>query len=166
MCQLECMRVQPVLHSDRPDRCGWLCAALRDRYPKLQGKYIFGDYGTGRMWALSEANSESGAGADDGATPEWTARELRWGDASECTGALTGAISRRILSFGEDRAGEIYVLTSQSASSAQLDGHVHRIVEPSLRADPSTCAAVAPASCAGEGTCRARRGQRWAPGAS
>ena len=72
-------------------------------YPKLQGKYILGDYVSGRMWALTEPPQSSSAS-------RWEAQELRWGDTTECTGKLTGDISRRILSFGQDRSGELCVM--------------------------------------------------------
>ena len=109
-------------------------------YPKLQGKYIFGDYVSGRIWAISQpAGANANATATAKGSSMWDARELTWGDASVCTGGLTGEIPRGILAFGQDRRGELYILTSRSAKSSEPDGYVHRIIEPTLRADPSQC---------------------------
>ena len=53
--------------------------------PSLAGKYLYGDYCSGRIWA---AQKKFGAGP-------WTATEL-------------GVSAHRISTFGEDEAGEIY----------------------------------------------------------
>jgi glucose/arabinose dehydrogenase len=54
-------------------------------YPQLAGLYFFGDYCSGRMWALSEPSAG-----------QWQMTELP-------------RASIQISSFGEDEAGELYV---------------------------------------------------------
>jgi hypothetical protein len=54
-------------------------------FPDLQGAYLYGDYCSGRIWAL--ARDPSGA---------WVSSEMLHTDLS-------------ISSFGEDNAGELYV---------------------------------------------------------
>lgn len=56
--------------------------------PELRGAYIFGDYGSGRIWALTQHA--------DG----WRKRELL-------------KISENITSFGQDNSGEVYVTVQQ-----------------------------------------------------
>lgn len=56
------------------------------RFADLAGRYIFGDYCTGRIWALWEA-----------APTSWTMAQLT-------------QTSLNISSFGEDQAGELYVV--------------------------------------------------------
>lgn len=67
-----------------------------EAYPALRGAYVYGDYGSGRVWGLRAA---PGAG--------WENREL----------AETGV---SIASFGEDEAGELYVVSVN-------DGTVYRL---------------------------------------
>ncbi len=55
------------------------------QFPTLQGAYLFGDYGTGRIWA--SARDTGGA---------WTTTEMTRFDG-------------QISSFGEDEAGELYL---------------------------------------------------------
>jgi glucose/arabinose dehydrogenase len=56
-------------------------------YPRMRGIYLYGDYCSGRVWGLTR----------DG--PTWTNQEL--------LGTTTG---RAISSFGEDEAGELYLV--------------------------------------------------------
>ena len=63
------------------------------RIPALRGAYVFGDYCSGQVWALVQ---EGGRVTDE--------RELDVGGRSF------------ILSFGEDAAGEIYLLSSNAIS--------------------------------------------------
>lgn len=58
--------------------------------PSLAGQYLFGDYCSGRLWSL---NRQDGA---------WTMKELIRTDL-------------RISSFGEDEAGELYVVDHEGA---------------------------------------------------
>jgi hypothetical protein len=54
--------------------------------PNLRGAYVFGDFGSGRIWMLQDNGSNS-----------WTRTDL----------LSTG---RSISSFGRDQAGELYVV--------------------------------------------------------
>jgi hypothetical protein len=54
-------------------------------YPKLTGLYLFGDYGSGRIWSLDEPSPG-----------EWRMVEL-----TRSSGSLS--------TFGEDEAGELYI---------------------------------------------------------
>ena len=64
--------------------------------PSLTGKYLFGDFGSGRLWTLTETTGGP-----------WEAEQL----------LTTGNIS----SFGEDEAGEVYVV--------DYGGSVRQIIE-------------------------------------
>jgi glucose/arabinose dehydrogenase len=83
--------------------------------PSLEGRYIFGDYhaggfsGNGTLFAAEFANGA------------WTLRELRVGN-------LTGGrVGQYILGFGQDAAGELYVLTSGTGGPTGSTGRVYRI---------------------------------------
>lgn len=54
--------------------------------PSLTGKYLFGDFGSGRLWALTEVSAD-----------QWEVEQL----------LVTGF---NISSFGEDESGEVYVV--------------------------------------------------------
>ncbi len=60
------------------------------KVPKLAGKYLYADYVTGRIWALSYDQASGKATANEEVIPE----------------------SIPVLAFGEDEAGEIYYLTN------------------------------------------------------
>ncbi len=62
------------------------------RFPELQGKYVFGDYETRRIWAADIVSDENG-GAD------------RLGDLVDLVDP-----SVRIVAFGEDTSGELLLL--------------------------------------------------------
>jgi glucose/arabinose dehydrogenase len=64
-------------------------------FPELLGTYLFSDYGSGRIWGLAETNRGT-----------WTRTEL-----------LRSGLS--VSSFGEDEAGEVYVVNHL--------GSIHRI---------------------------------------
>jgi glucose/arabinose dehydrogenase len=68
------------------------------QFPALQGAYVFGDYCSGRMWTLSQANGA------------WTMN-----DAMQ-----TGA---QISSFGEDEAGELYMTDLASGTVYRVTGN-------------------------------------------
>jgi uncharacterized repeat protein (TIGR03806 family) len=70
------------------------------RAPSLVGKYIYGDYVSGRVWALSS----------DGATASGTQAV---GDVSPLTQAL--------VAFGADAQGEVYVV-SHNGTLARIEG--------------------------------------------
>ena len=117
-------------------------------FPNLVGKYIFGDYVSGRVWALTPPTA---TGSDGGLNGVWDRQQLAWGGSDTCTGGgLTGELSTRILSFGQDAQGELYILTSHSANPTIADGAVHMVVDPSHRADPATCVRATEKAPAGQ----------------
>ncbi len=65
------------------------------RYPALQGIYFYADYCTGRLWSLSRRG------------PDWQSSELR----------TTGLA---ISSFGEDEAGELYLVDQAGSAVYRL----------------------------------------------
>ena len=77
--------------------------------PELRGAYLFADFGSARIWALEPRGDHWGAG-------RLRLREIT--AELEPPGPRT---IRRISSFGEDAAGELYLLD-------HLDGEVFRIV--------------------------------------
>lgn len=82
--------------------------------PALQGKYIFGDYGStsgasdGRIMGLEETSPGSGVFTLTQAVPLY--------------GLANPVVGQRILCLGEDEAGEIYVGMKSNAGVLALDG--------------------------------------------
>ncbi|XP_071490818.1 HHIP-like protein 2 [Diadema antillarum] len=101
------------------------------QYPNLQGKYIYGDYPTGKLFELTE----------DLKTGKWSNEQFCLGNSSICTGDLKGSFPPIILSFGEDEAGEIYLLSTASAKTDTNAGVVLKIVDPRKRGNPEKCLA-------------------------
>jgi glucose/arabinose dehydrogenase len=85
--------------------------------PSLAGQYIFGDYST---------SFETPAGrlfvANENAAGTWTRRNLSVNDDE------SGALGSFLLGFGQDLAGEVYVLTTQVGGPTGTTGRVHKIV--------------------------------------
>lgn len=77
------------------------------RYPILRGRYLYADFGSGAVWALVPA----------GQAPTNDPRRHRTAPGTVAVKLLTGTA---IASFGEDRAGELYL--------ASFDGTVYRLV--------------------------------------
>ncbi len=85
--------------------------------PELAGHYIFGDFSTGFIspdGVLFAARKET-----DGT---WKRRSLL------VQGANAGRLGRYLFSFGQDQAGEIYVLSSANFGPTGTTGRVDRIV--------------------------------------
>lgn len=84
----------------------------------LEGEYVFGDWSTsfgtpdGSLFAAHE--NEDGT---------WEMRVLT------VAGDANGRIDKFITSFGEDEDGELYVLTTESASPQGTTGEVFRVIE-------------------------------------
>ncbi|XP_070578938.1 HHIP-like protein 1 isoform X1 [Ptychodera flava] len=97
--------------------------------PNLQGHYIFGDFVNGRLFKLTE-NAQSG---------RWESHNVCMGDESICNNGLIGSYPTKILSFGEDEAGEVYILSTDYESNTHYGGKVMKIVDPSRRGDPEKC---------------------------
>jgi len=68
--------------------------------PQLDGVYLYGDFDTGRVWGLRESGGKAVANAE--------------------VVDLTPATKLNIAAFGEDAAGEVYVLA--------FDGRIHKFV--------------------------------------
>ncbi|HYH57425.1 MAG TPA: PQQ-dependent sugar dehydrogenase [Anseongella sp.] len=75
--------------------------------PELKGRYVFADW-TGPLFALSESN---GKFTRDNLRPSGKPANIR------------------ILSFGEDSEGELYVLTSQGSTPVDPSGAVYKLVK-------------------------------------
>ncbi|XP_070569880.1 HHIP-like protein 2 isoform X2 [Ptychodera flava] len=97
--------------------------------PNLQGLYIFGDFYNGKLFKLTE-NPETGA---------WESERLCMGDDSICNSGLTGIYPTKILSFGEDESGELYILSTNRERNNNNGGKVMKIVDPARRGDPEKC---------------------------
>jgi glucose/arabinose dehydrogenase len=84
----------PVLEYDHTEGCsvtgGYVYRG--QEFPNLRGVYLFGDFCSGRIWGLAPT------GAGDG---DWQVAPLAQGDV-------------RISAFGEDEAGELYLLDMAS----------------------------------------------------
>ncbi|XP_019618714.1 PREDICTED: HHIP-like protein 2 isoform X1 [Branchiostoma belcheri] len=98
-------------------------------YPNLNGQYIYGDFWNGKLFSLTE-DKERGV---------WNNREICAGSAAICNNELQGSYVPDILSFGEDEAGEMYMLSTDYASTSHTGGIVYRIVDPARRGDPEQC---------------------------
>ncbi|NP_001161565.1 Hhip-like protein [Saccoglossus kowalevskii] len=97
--------------------------------PNLKGHYIFGDFVNGRLFKLIE----------DKNTGEWNNFDICLGDNSVCNNGLIGTFPGKILSFGEDESGEVYILSTDHESNTHSGGKVHKIVDPGRRGDPLDC---------------------------
>ncbi|KAM3910544.1 HHIP-like protein 1 [Leptodactylus fuscus] len=99
--------------------------------PNLVGRYIFGDFMSGRLMSLKEDK--------DG--KQWHYTEVCMGRGQTCNfPKLINAYYPYIISFGEDEAGELYFLSTGTPSAAVAAGVVYKIVDPSKRAPPGKCA--------------------------
>ncbi|XP_073455088.1 HHIP-like protein 1 [Aquarana catesbeiana] len=97
--------------------------------PNLMGRYIFGDFMSGRLMSLKEDK--------DG---QWQYTELCMGPARDCNfPKLINGYYPYIISFGEDEAGELYFLSTGTPSAAVAAGVMYKIVDPSKRAAPGKC---------------------------
>jgi glucose/arabinose dehydrogenase len=75
--------------------------------PELAGKYIYGDY-NGRMWLLSKAGN-------------------KWVNSDLVVSNKPGG-NIQILSWGQDEAGELYMLINSSGNS-RSEGSVYKIIK-------------------------------------
>ena len=86
---------------------------------QLRGRYVFGDFSRGFTRADGTLFSATRAGAGCGRM-----QELR---VANFPGRRLGHL---VLGFGQDAAGEVYVLTSDSIGPAGNTGRVYRITRP------------------------------------
>ncbi|PIK35069.1 putative HHIP-like protein 2 isoform X1 [Apostichopus japonicus] len=96
-------------------------------YPHLQGLYIYGDFWNGRLFKLEESEGE------------WENKEICLGTKDICTGDLWNYFPENILSFGEDEAGELYMMVTDLASSTHSGGKIFKFVDPNKRGNPEEC---------------------------
>jgi hypothetical protein len=89
---------QPVAEYDHSQGCSITGGFVYrgSQYPAAQGAYIYGDFCSGRIWALS--------GGDDGAWHQSLLLQTQLG----------------ISSFGEDESGELYVVSLDPAGIYRL----------------------------------------------
>ncbi|XP_039248035.2 HHIP-like protein 1 [Styela clava] len=97
--------------------------------PNLRGKYIFGDFHNGKLFALTENSNGS-----------WKRESICMASNEACkSGGLQNNYGKHILSFGEDENGELYMLSTPRALPGFRGGSVYRLVDPSSGGDPSEC---------------------------
>ena len=85
--------------------------------PQLDGRYIFGGYATqeeGPSGVVFAATPGSGAG-------QWTSEKITFSDRPN------GAVGHFVLGFGQDRKGEVYVLTTDNVGPMGATGRVYRL---------------------------------------
>ncbi|XP_053577776.1 HHIP-like protein 1 [Bombina bombina] len=98
--------------------------------PNLNGRYIFGDFMSGRLMSLKEDKTDG----------QWHYTELCMGKGITCNfPKLINSYFPYIISFGEDEAGELYFLSTGTPSAAVAGGVMYKIVDPSKRATPGKC---------------------------
>ena len=85
--------------------------------PEFNGSYLFGDFST-------EFGNNDGTlfVANEAANGSWAMREL------DMAGRANGRLGTFLLGFGQDAAGEVYVLTTENLAPEGATGQVHRIV--------------------------------------
>ncbi|MGB7324512.1 MAG: family 16 glycoside hydrolase, partial [Rubripirellula sp.] len=79
-----------------------------DRLPQISGKYLYADYVTGRVWALTRSAETGLATRNEQAIPDSVA----------------------VLAFGQDEAGEVYILTNSSRGEC-----IYRFDEAAAKSD-------------------------------
>ena len=91
--------------------------------PQLRGRYVFGD------WSTSFGGPPNGSLF--AATPRkntfWRIQELR------IAGSPNGRLNHRVLGFGQDPDGEVYVGTTDNTGPSGVTGRVFQLVGPSGR---------------------------------
>lgn len=85
-----------------------------ETYPKLQNKYVFGEWSDGfsgraRLFYLEKTGDN-----------DWTRFDFRLPENKEF-------IEKYILAFGEDEQGELYVLTTETLGPTGSTGEIHQI---------------------------------------
>ncbi|WAR20593.1 HIPL2-like protein [Mya arenaria] len=89
-------------------------------YPHSFGKRLF------RL--LHHANNDT-----------WTNKELKMCASNVCVPPLVNDYATSIISFGEDEEGEVYMLSTDYASTTVRAGTVYKIVDPIRRGNPQDC---------------------------
>jgi hypothetical protein len=90
-----------------------------DALPAWDGRYIFG------QWSLSFRSPQGSIFAAE------RAEQGLWDfETVEIVNFEGGGLNAYLLGFGQDTAGEVYVLTSQTAGPSGDTGMVYRITTP------------------------------------
>ncbi len=88
--------------------------------PSLEGKYIFADWS--RTWALPDGVLFVASPSPQGRSARWTLEFL------PLSAPANGKVGAYIVAFGEDEAGELYVLTNGRNSLTGQTGKVFKLV--------------------------------------
>jgi glucose/arabinose dehydrogenase len=88
--------------------------------PQFRGRYIFGDWS--RSFGRSDGTLFVAMSRKRGL---WNMQELRVATSP------TGRLNARVLGFGQDPAGELYVLTTDNTGPTGATGKVLKLVRPS-----------------------------------
>ncbi|XP_032221702.1 HHIP-like protein 2 isoform X2 [Nematostella vectensis] len=97
--------------------------------PNLYGQYIFADTWSSRFFSLTENRRRR----------RWDHREICFGDDKYCTDRMRGDFEQFVLSFGEDEAGELYLLAVPTPKAYEREGKIYRLIDPERRGSPSEC---------------------------
>jgi glucose/arabinose dehydrogenase len=120
--------VDPVIEYANARQAGGLGLAVVGGYvyrggalPQYRGRYVFGD------WSAGFGGPPSGKllVAKSRKSGLWQIQQLRIATSP------TGELGHRVLGFGEDGAGELYVLTTDNVGPSGATGKVFRLVSPS-----------------------------------
>jgi glucose/arabinose dehydrogenase len=87
--------------------------------PQLRGRYVFGDFS--RSFTPPDGSLFAASPRQRGL---WLMQELLVGDRPD------GRLGHYLLGFGQDGAGEVYVLTSDNTGPSGDTGRVYRLVAP------------------------------------
>ena len=97
-------------------------------FPRLRGKYIFGDYTSGSIFY----------GIENETTGHWRKESVCFAADSSCRGGGTSnSYKGGILSFGESESGEIYFLSTSNPSTESAVGSVYQLIDPTARQECS-----------------------------
>ena len=97
-------------------------------FPRLRGKYIFGDYTSGSLFY----------GIENETTGHWSKESVCFAADSSCRGGATSnSYKSGILSFGESESGEIYFLSTSNPSTTSAVASVYQLIDPASRKECS-----------------------------
>ena len=97
-------------------------------FPRLRGKYIFGDYTSGTLFY----------GVENEKTGHWSKEAVCFAADSSCKGGgISNSYKSGILSFGESESGEVFFLSTTNPSSVASVGSVYQLVDPMSRQECS-----------------------------
>ena len=85
--------------------------------PQLSGRYLFGGYSTDAMAPAGVVF----AAVPGTSTGTWTSETISF------SGQPNGAVGRFVIGFGQDRQGEVYVMTNENTGPTGSTGRVYRL---------------------------------------